>query len=156
MLMSVIIVTRWDETLCFSVCLLRWRWKWLRQRHRGQSAELWSGAAEGVSSANHYEGQRSPGRQWNKHTDDRDWRRQRQCPQRRTQRHLRIQLPRWVLVFCIYSHLQLLLLGSRVVSMLDSGTEGPGFKAQPRCCRVTILGKLFTPILPLFTKQQHW
>jgi len=46
--------------------------------------------------------------------------------------------------------------GSRVVSVLDSGAEGPGFKAQPRRCRVTVLGKLFTPIVPLFTKQQNW
>jgi len=49
-------------------------------------------------------------------------------------------------------------LGSRVVSMLDSGAKGPGFKSQPRRCRVTVLslGKLFTPIVPLFTKQQTW
>jgi len=47
-------------------------------------------------------------------------------------------------------------LGSRVVSVLDSGAEGPGFKSQSRCCRVTALGKLFTPILPLFTEQQNW
>ena len=46
-------------------------------------------------------------------------------------------------------------LGSRVVSVLDSGAEGPGFKSQPRC-RVTVLVKLFTPIVPLFTKQQNW
>jgi len=46
------------------------------------------------------------------------------------------------------------LLGSRVVSVLDSGVEGPGFKLQPRRSRV--FGKLFTPILPLFTKQQNW
>jgi len=32
-------------------------------------------------------------------------------------------------------------LGSRVVSVLDSGAEGPGFKSQPRRCRVTVLGK---------------
>jgi len=38
-----------------------------------------------------------------------------------------------------------------VVSMLDSGAEGPGFKSQLRRCRVTVLGKLFTPIVPLFT-----
>ena len=37
-------------------------------------------------------------------------------------------------------------LGSRVVSVLDSGAEGPGFKSQPRLCRVTVLGKLFTPV----------
>jgi len=46
-------------------------------------------------------------------------------------------------------------LSSRVVSMLDSGTEGPVFKSQPQHCRVTVLGKLFTPIVPLFTKQQN-
>jgi len=39
-------------------------------------------------------------------------------------------------------------LGSQVVSVLDSGAEGPGFKSQPRRCRVTDLGKLFTPIVP--------
>ena len=49
-------------------------------------------------------------------------------------------------------------LSSRVVSMLDSGAEGPRFKSQPRRCRVTVFGfgKLFTPIVPLFTKQQNW
>jgi len=47
-------------------------------------------------------------------------------------------------------------LGSRVVSMLDLGAEGPGFKSQSRCCRVTVLGKLFTLIVPLFIKQQNW
>ena len=33
---------------------------------------------------------------------------------------------------------------SRVVSVLDSGAEGPGFKPQPRRCRVKVLGKLHT------------
>jgi len=47
-------------------------------------------------------------------------------------------------------------LGSRVVSVLDSGAEGPGFKSQSRRCRVVVLGKLFTPIVLLFTKQQNW
>jgi len=47
-------------------------------------------------------------------------------------------------------------LGNQVVSVLDSGTEGSGFKLQPRHCRVTALGKLFTPIMPLFTKQRNW
>jgi len=47
-------------------------------------------------------------------------------------------------------------LGSRVVSVLDSGAEGPGFESQLRRYRVTVLGKLFTPIVPLFTKQQSW
>jgi len=43
-------------------------------------------------------------------------------------------------------------LRSRVVSMLDSGAEGPRFKSQLWRCRVTVLGKLFTPILPLFNQ----
>jgi len=47
-------------------------------------------------------------------------------------------------------------LGSRVVSVLDSGAERPGFKSRSRRCRVTVLGKLFTPVVPLFTKQQNW
>jgi len=41
-------------------------------------------------------------------------------------------------------------------SVLDSGAEGPGFKSQSRRCRVTVLGKLFTPVVPLFTEQQNW
>ena len=45
-------------------------------------------------------------------------------------------------------------LGNRVVSVLESGAEGTGFKSQPRRCRVTVLGKLLTPIVPLFTKQK--
>jgi len=40
-------------------------------------------------------------------------------------------------------------LGSRVVSMLDSGAEGSNRS------RVTVLGKLFTFIVPLFTKTQN-
>jgi len=44
-------------------------------------------------------------------------------------------------------------IGSRVVRVLDSGAEGPGFKSQPRRRRVTVLGKLLTPIVRLFTKQ---
>ena len=47
-------------------------------------------------------------------------------------------------------------LSSRVVSVLDWGAEGPGFKSQSRRYRVTVLGKLFTSIVPLFTKQRNW
>jgi len=47
-------------------------------------------------------------------------------------------------------------LCSRVVSVLDSGAEEPRFKSQSRRCRVTVLSKLLTPIVPLFTKQQNW
>jgi len=45
---------------------------------------------------------------------------------------------------------------SRVVSVLDSGAVGPGFKSQAQCCQVTALGKLYTPIVPLFNKQRNW
>ena len=55
------------------------------------------------------------------------------------------------LLYCIVGW-----LGSRVVRVLDSGAEGPGFESQSRRCRVTVLDKLFTPIVPLFTKQQNW
>jgi len=44
-------------------------------------------------------------------------------------------------------------LGSRVVSVLDSGAEGPGLN---RSGDAVGLGKLFTPIVPLFTKQRNW
>ena len=44
-------------------------------------------------------------------------------------------------------------IGSRVVSVLDSGAEGPGFKSQPQRCRVTVLGKLFTPIVGTRTDE---
>ena len=49
-----------------------------------------------------------------------------------------------------------LVATSRVVSVLDLGAEGPGFKSQSRRSRLTVLGKLFTAIVPLFTKQQNW
>ena len=58
-----------------------------------------------------------------------------------------LQLVQLAVIFSLCS------VGSRVLSVLDSGAEGPGFKLQPRRCRVTVLGKLFTPILPLFTKK---
>ena len=45
-------------------------------------------------------------------------------------------------------------LGSRVVSMLASGAVGPGFKSQPPHCQVTVLGKLFTPIVSLFINSK--
>ena len=45
-------------------------------------------------------------------------------------------------------------LGSRVVSVLDSGAVGPGFKLQPRRCQVTVLNKLFTPIAPLLPSSE--
>jgi len=54
-------------------------------------------------------------------------------------------------VFCV-----VLGIGSRVASVLDSGAGGPRLKSQPRRCRVTVLGKLFTHIVPLFTKQRNW
>jgi len=50
-------------------------------------------------------------------------------------------------LFLFSGHLQR-WLGSQVVSVLDSGAEGPGFKSQSWRCRVTVLGKLFTPSSP--------
>ena len=38
--------------------------------------------------------------------------------------------------------------------MLDSSAVGHGFKSQPRRCRVTVLGKLFAPFVPLFSVHQ--
>jgi len=39
-------------------------------------------------------------------------------------------------------------LDGRVVSVPDSGSEEDGFESQSRRCRVAVLGKLFTPIVP--------
>ena len=62
--------------------------------------------------------------------------------------------------FILYTDSYLIListgsLSSRLVRVLDSGAKGPGFKSQPQSCQVTVSGKLFTPIVPLFTKQQN-
>jgi len=62
----------------------------------------------------------------------------------------------WLVKVSHFMMIKVKWLGSRVVSMLDSGAEGPVFKLQPQCCRVTVLGKQFTPIVPLFTKQRNW
>jgi len=58
--------------------------------------------------------------------------------------------------YTLITHITCMWLGSGVVSVLDLGAEGPRFKSQSQCCRVTVLGKLFTPIVSLFIKQQHW
>ena len=42
------------------------------------------------------------------------------------------------------AHVYIIRLSSRVVSVLDSGAVGTGFKSQSRRCRITVLGKLFT------------
>ena len=36
-----------------------------------------------------------------------------------------------------------------MVSVLDSCAERPRFKSQLRRCQVTVLGKMFTPIVPV-------
>ena len=71
-------------------------------------------------------------------------------------KHFSEFLPTRILSHHIFAKYQTGWLGSRVVSVLDSGAEGSGFKSQSRRCPVTVLGKLFTPIVPLFTKQQNW
>ena len=48
--------------------------------------------------------------------------------------------------------------GGSVAEWLACWTQtrkGPGSNRLRRC-RVTVLGKLFTPIVPLFTKQRNW
>ena len=53
----------------------------------------------------------------------------------------------------------LLVLAHFWVARQPSGWRaglGRGFESQSRRCRVTVLGKLFTPIVPLFTKQRNW
>jgi len=59
-------------------------------------------------------------------------------------------------LFSFFQHLRLSFvvwwLGSRVVSLLDSGAEGSGSNHS----RNAVLGKLFTPIGLLFTKLQNW
>jgi len=49
-------------------------------------------------------------------------------------------------------------MGSSVAEWLACWTQeqkGLG-SSRSRDCRVTVLGKLFTPIVPLFTKQRNW
>jgi len=49
--------------------------------------------------------------------------------------------------------------GGSVAEWLACWTQaqkGRGFKSQSQRCPVTLLGKLFTPIVPLFTRQQNW
>ena len=47
-------------------------------------------------------------------------------------------------------------LGSRVVSVMDSGAEARVQIAVATLSGITVLGKLYTPVVPLFTKQQNW
>jgi len=47
-------------------------------------------------------------------------------------------------------------LSARVVNVLDLGARGLGFKLQWQRCQSSVLGKLFTPIVPVLTKQQDW
>ena len=69
--------------------------------------------------------------------------------------HKRLKRDKNVPRLWMKSNLTSFLLNRQEVK-LDSGAERPGFKSQSRRCRITVLGKLFTPIVPLFTKQQNW
>jgi len=42
------------------------------------------------------------------------------------------------------------------LNRLACWTQALGFRLQPWCCLVTVLGKLCTPIVPLFTTQRNW
>ena len=84
-------------------------------------------------------------------------------------KHIKLVFKRRLCLARLVRHISVVLNPHRidifvnwVVSMLDSGTVGPGFKSQPRCCLVTVLGKLFTPfvhlgkILVLDLQQNSW
>jgi len=50
-------------------------------------------------------------------------------------------------------------LGSRVVSVLDSGAVGPAARVQIAVAMLSgnsLIGKLLTPIVLLLTKQRNW
>jgi len=50
-------------------------------------------------------------------------------------------------------------LGSRVVSVLDSGAVGPAARVQIAVATLSgnsLIGKLLTPIVLLLTKQRNW
>ena len=42
-----------------------------------------------------------------------------------------------------------------MVSVLDSGAVGPWFKSRQRRCRVTVLGKLFTPTVLVSSEDEE-
>jgi len=49
-------------------------------------------------------------------------------------------------------------MGGSAVEWLACWTQGalgPGFKSLLQRCQLTVFGKLFTPMMPLFTKQQN-
>jgi len=51
------------------------------------------------------------------------------------------------------------ILGGSVADWLACWTQaqyGRGSNRSRDAPRVTVLGKVFTPIVPLFTKQQNW
>ena len=64
-----------------------------------------------------------------------------------------------VVIRCVlppFRQLRSLNRGGSVAEWLARWTQIAGFKSQPRRCRLTVLGKLFTPIVPLFTNQRNW
>jgi len=55
---------------------------------------------------------------------------------------------------CSFSSIQQII--AEWLACCSQAEKEHGFKSQSQRCRVTVLGKLFTPIVPLFTKQQNW
>ena len=70
-----------------------------------------------------------------------------------THRHAHHNTPRSPITGEITT-LQLYWLGSRVVSVLDRRVRVQ--IAVATLSGITVLGKLFTPIVPLLTKQRNW
>ena len=58
----------------------------------------------------------------------------------------------------VYNDLLLAAEGGSVAEWLACRTQAQKARVQiaVETCRVTVLGKLLTPIVPLFTKQQNW
>jgi len=75
--------------------------------------------------------------------------------------HVYEHTPKQTPLQCCYDHRisTATMAGGLVAEWLACWTQAqkhPRFKLQSRRCRVTVLVKLFTPIVPLFTKQQTW
>ena len=66
----------------------------------------------------------------------------------------------WLIKFYLNDMVNLHLLTPHIMpkwrSYRDHGFCDVNAPYVPRRCQVTVLGKLFTPIVPLFTKQQNW
>ena len=54
------------------------------------------------------------------------------------------------------NNITVIIVGGSAAEWLACWTQAHNGLGSNRSCRVTVLGKLFTPIVYLFTKQQNW